>query len=88
MDASQQLPAAVSHPVGLGVPDPNGFIWGALSSGTGSILLDAAIGATAGSYLATSGKSRPGWMAAGAAATGLAGVLGLGGLIAYRLWRK
>ncbi len=82
----RQLPS-VTSPIGLGA-DPNGILWGALSTGTGSILLDAAVGATAGAYLTPSAKGRAKWMAAGAAATGLAGVLGLGGLLAYRLWRK
>jgi hypothetical protein len=84
--------ASQLQPVSIGLAsaasDPGTFLWGAMSSSTGSILLDAAVGATAGSYLSPTPKDKAGWMAAGALATGLAGVLGLGALIGFRLLKK
>ena len=61
-----------------------GALFGVASQSTGSILLDASLGALAGYAVAPAGgKQRWRYVAIGAVATGLAGVLGLAGTLAY-----
>jgi predicted cation transporter len=57
---------------------------GILSQSTGSVLIDAAIGGTTGFLLAPRDKKNR-YAVAGAVATGLGGVLGLVGTIAF-IW--
>jgi len=76
-------PPPLETPVGVAGPTPGGVLLGALSQSTGSLLLDAAIGAGVGFLIAPENK-RAGYVVGGAAATGLAGVLGLAGLLGVR----
>ena len=62
-------------PLGLGVPTPGGIALGTLSQSSGSALVDAAIGAGVGWLIAPETKKAP-YIIGGAAATGLAGILG------------
>jgi len=59
-----------------------GALFGVASQSTGSILLDASLGALAG-YAVAPTKDKWRYVAIGAVATGLAGVLGLAGTLAY-----
>ena len=55
----------------------------ALSTGSGAILVDTAIGAGVG-YLIAPESKKVAYAVGGGLATGLAGLLGLGGLLAVR----
>lgn len=60
-----------------------------LTVSTGSVPLDAAAGAVAGYLVAPGAASgKPGWALAGAAATGLFGVLGLLGVLGAAWWQS
>lgn len=65
-------------------PTLGGLTLGALSASSGSILVDAGIGAGIGWLIAPSGREKTAYAVGGGVATGLAGVLGLGGLLVYR----
>ena len=64
-------------------PTLGGATLGALSSSTGNALLDVGVGAAIGWLIAPSGQ-KEGYALAGGAATGLAGALGLLGVLGYR----
>lgn len=66
-------------------PTVGGLTIGALSSSTGAVLIDAAVGAGVGYLIAPRGTDRTGYMLGGGLAVGVAGGLGLLGLIGYRL---
>ena len=74
--------SSVTVPPGMGAA-----ALGVLSQSSGSMLVDAGIGALVG-YAIAPGKDRIGYVAGGAAATALAGVLGLAGLLAFRYLRR
>lgn len=75
--------SAVETPIGLGAPTPGGIVLGTLSQSSGSLLVDAAIGAGVGWLIAPKGK-QAGYIVGGAAATGILGLLGLAGLLGVR----
>lgn len=75
--------SAIETPLGLGAPTPGGIVLGTLSQSSGSILVDAAIGAGVGWLIAPETK-KPAYIVGGAAATGLLGLLGLAGLLGVR----
>jgi hypothetical protein len=82
-EIAAQRPSGVTQlPVGMGA-----MALGVLSQSTGSVLLDAGIGALVG-YAVAPKKERAGYVAGGAAATAVAGVLGLAGLLVYRYYRR
>lgn len=67
---------------GVGQPSVSDALFGALSGSSGSILIDASVGGAVGFFLAPKSK-KLGYVALGAASTGLAGVLGLVGFLGY-----
>jgi hypothetical protein len=58
------------------------YVLGAVSQSSGSIIVDAAIGGATG-YLLAPTKARARYAVGGAAATGLGGLLGLLGTVAF-----
>ena len=64
-------------------PTLGGLTLGALSSSTGAVLIDAAVGAGVG-YLIAPKSDKTGYMVGGSLAVGVAGGLGLLGLIGWR----
>jgi hypothetical protein len=74
---------AIETPMGLGAPTPGGIVLGTLTQSSGSVLVDAAIGAGVGWLVAPEAK-KPAYIIGGAAATGLLGILGLAGLLGVR----
>jgi hypothetical protein len=68
----------------IGAPTPAGALLGAVSQSTGSILLDAALGAGLGYVIAPDEEERVSYTAWGAAASGLGGLLGVAVLLGYR----
>lgn len=79
-------PVAPIDPLG---PDREalGALFGAASQSTGSALLDASLGALAG-YVVAPPKDKWRFVAIGAVATGLAGVLGLAGTLTYGYFQR
>jgi hypothetical protein len=75
--------SAVETPIGLGAPTPGGIVLGTLSQSSGSILIDAAIGAGVGWLIAPKEKQGA-YVVGGAVATGVLGLLGLAGLLGVR----
>lgn len=74
---------AIETPIGLGAPTPGGIVLGTLTQSSGSILVDAVLGAGVGYLIAPEAK-KPAYVIGGAAATGLLGLLGLAGLLGVR----
>lgn len=74
---------AIQTPIGLGAPTPGGIVLGTLTQSSGSILVDAVLGAGVG-YLIAPEQKKPAYVIGGAAATGLLGLLGLAGLLGVR----
>lgn len=72
----------------LGRPTLGSVGLGAISTGTGSTLGDAVIGAGIGYLISPSDAERGPYVAYGALASGLGGVLGVGVLCAIRFWPK
>ena len=70
----------------VGAPTVAAIGLGAISSSTGSVLLDAALGAGIGYAISPDEQERTPYVAAGAAAAGVAGLLGVGLIIGYRYW--
>jgi len=64
-------------------PTVGAITLGALSSSTGSVLVDMGVGAAVG-YLIAPSDEKAGYALGGGAAAGLAGALGLLGLLGYR----
>lgn len=61
---------------------------GALSAGTGSVLIDAGIGAAAGAFIAPSSNERGAYAIGGAVATGVGGVFGLALVAAFAFFNR
>jgi len=78
-----RVPRPITTALGLGAPTPVGLLVGGLSQGTGSILLDATLGAGVG-WLIGPPQKKAAYIVGGAVATGVAGVFGLAGLLGVR----
>lgn len=79
----RRAPAAPVDP--MLKPTIGGLTLGALSTSTGAVLVDGLVGAGVGYLIAPKGTDRTGYTLGGALAVGLAGGLGLLGLVGYRL---
>jgi hypothetical protein len=71
----------------VGAPTLGAVGLGAISSSTGSILIDAALGAGIGYFISPVDEEER-YAIGGALASGLGGVLGIALLVGWRYWRK
>jgi len=87
--ATEQLAAYAPAPVVryVGAPSLGAVGLGGISFGSGSILVDAALGSGVGYLIAPSGEKER-YVVGGAVASGLGGLLGIGVLLACRYWRR
>lgn len=67
---------------------PEDLLLGALSSSSGSALVDAVLGAALGYWIAPEQDRRTWWVAGSAAAVGTTGVLGALAVVTYGLCKR